>query len=84
MNFINEYLTEASKTMFQLSTDEQIRKRCRDREEYYQDIHNYELAIAQKDAELTQKDATIKEKDAENDFLRKQLEELKAQLNNSK
>ena len=46
----NEYLDEASKTIFQLSADEQIRKRCRDREEYYQDLANYEMAIADKDA----------------------------------
>lgn len=46
----NEYLDEASKTIFQLSADEQIRKRCRDREEYYQDLANYERAIADKDS----------------------------------
>lgn len=31
-------LFKASNTIFQLSTDEQIRKQCRDREEYYQDL----------------------------------------------
>lgn len=59
----NKYLDEASKTIFQLSADEQIRKRCRDREEYYQDLANYERAIAEKDAVIVEKDAVIAEKE---------------------
>lgn len=49
----NEYIKEAAKTMFELSADEQIRKRCLDREEYYQDLRNYEHAIAQAEGDLT-------------------------------
>ena len=67
----NEYLNEASKTIFQLGADEQIRKRCRDREEYYQDLRNYEReiekmrkTISEKDAAISEKDAAILEKDA--------------------
>ena len=60
----NEYMHEASNTIFRLSADEQIRKRCLDREEYYQDLRNYERVIAQKDAAIAQKDAAIAEKDA--------------------
>ena len=41
----DEYLNQASQTMFRMSADEQIRKRCLDREEYYQDLRNYEHAI---------------------------------------
>ena len=48
----NKYLNEASNTIFQLSADEQIRKQCRDREEYYQDLRNYERVIAEKDASI--------------------------------
>ena len=48
----NKYLSEASNTIFQLSADEQIRKQCRDREEYYQDLRNYERVIAEKDASI--------------------------------
>ena len=59
----NEYLQEAANTIFELSADEQIRKQCRDREEYYQDLRNYEKAIAQKDAAITEKEAVIIEKD---------------------
>ncbi|MCM1038838.1 MAG: Rpn family recombination-promoting nuclease/putative transposase [Ruminococcus sp.] len=64
----DEYLQEAANTIFELSADEQIRKQCRDREEYYQDLRNYERAIAEKDAIIVEKDAlllkTITEKDA--------------------
>ena len=42
----NDCINEASNTMFQLSSDELIRKRCRDREEYYQDIRSYKRDIA--------------------------------------
>ena len=63
----NEYLREAANTIFELSADEQIRKQCRDREEYYQDLRNYEKVIAQKDAVIAEKDVllqkTIMEKD---------------------
>lgn len=47
----NEYMKEASKTIFQLSADELVRKRCRDREEYYDDIRSYQHAIEKRDAE---------------------------------
>ena len=49
----NEYLQEAAETMFRLTAEEQIRKRCRDREEYYQDMRNYERYIAQQEGDLT-------------------------------
>ena len=41
----DEYLQEASETIFRMSADELVRKRCRDREEYYQDLRNYERKI---------------------------------------
>ena len=70
----NEYLREASETIFRLNTDERIRKQCQDREEYYQDLHNYEReiermkahleeTIAEKDTVISEKDAAISEKD---------------------
>ncbi len=43
----NEYLREASETIFRLSAEEIVRKRCRDREEYYQDMRSYERKIEQ-------------------------------------
>ncbi len=43
----DEYLQEASETIFRMSADDLVRKRCRDREEYYQDLRNYERKIEQ-------------------------------------
>ena len=60
----NEYLQEASKSIFQFNTDEQIRKLCRDRVEYYQDLRNYERAIAQKDTVIDRLQTTIAEQNA--------------------
>ena len=59
----NEYINEASKTLFELNADEQIKKRCRDREEYYQDLRSYERAIAERDVIIEEKDSVIAEKD---------------------
>ena len=42
----NEYLNEAPETMFQLSADELIKKRCHDRKKNYPDLRNYERVIA--------------------------------------
>ena len=88
----NEYLDEASKTIFQLSADEQIRKRCRDREEYYQDIRNYErevkklrktidentTIISVKDAIISQTNAALAEKDSMIDKLLAEISALKS------
>lgn len=60
----NEYLQEAAKSIFQFNTDEQIRKMCRDRVEYYQDLLNYQRFTAQQQQIILEKDITIAEKDA--------------------
>lgn len=77
----NEYLNEASKTIFQLSADEQIRKRCRDREEYYQDLRNYEREIEKMRKIISEKDATISENHAaileKDSIIEKLLEEIR-------
>ena len=59
----NEYLAEASETLFQLNADEQIKKRCLDREEYYQDLRSYEKAIAERDSVIVEKENIIAGKD---------------------
>ena len=41
----DQYIDEASRTIFQLSADEQIRKRCLDRGEYYLDMRAYEREV---------------------------------------
>lgn len=43
----DEYLQEASETIFRMSADDLVRKRCLDREEYYQDLRSYERKIEQ-------------------------------------
>lgn len=76
-------IEEAARSLFQFCTDEQVRKLCQDREEYYQDLRNYEReiermkkVIAEKEAEmdiaLLEKDAAILEKDR---MIEKLLEE---------
>ncbi len=55
----NEYLKAASKSIFLYNTDEQIRKMCRDRVEYYQDLRSYERHFAKQDALIAEKDKTI-------------------------
>ena len=61
----DQYINEASNTIFRLSADEQIQKRCRDREEYYLDIRNYQHEIEKKENELSQKDSIIANQDNE-------------------
>jgi len=68
----NEYLNEASKAMFRMSANDLIRKRCRDREEYYQDLRNYERVIAEKDRRYEQALAEIERLRSENEMLRNQ------------
>lgn len=79
-------IEEAARSLFQFCTDEQVRKLCRDREEYYQDLRNYEReikrmkkVIAEKEAEmdiaLLEKDTAILEKDR---MIEKLLEEIRA------
>ncbi len=60
----DEYLDEASKTIFQMSSDEQIRKQCRDREEYYQDMRNYERALSERDLAIASYEETLKNRDS--------------------
>lgn len=83
----NEYLREASETIFRLSADEMVRKRCRDREEYYQDMKNYERKIEQNRREyeedkknyeqtVSEMDQTIARQAAEIERLREELARL--------
>lgn len=58
-------LKEAAQTIFRMSADEVIRKRCRDREEYYQDLRNYERAIAEKEEKI-ERDRKEHEEDLRN------------------
>lgn len=75
----NEYFQEASDTIFHMSADDLVRKRCRDREEYYQDLRNYEKKIELDRLEheqdlkiIAEKDALISQLLAENEALKRQ------------
>lgn len=83
----NEYLQEASETIFTLSSDELVRKRCLDREAYYidmkamqEDIAEEKEKVAKLQEEVAEKDATIAQQAAYNANLLKQIEELQKQL----
>ena len=90
----NEYMEEATETVFRMSAEEAVIKRCRDREDYYSDMRSYEKVIEKKDEELAKKDAVIEEKDiklaekdaklaeknAENEELQNRLRELEEKL----
>ena len=60
----DEYLDEASNTIFQMSSDEQIRKQCRDREEYYQDMRNYERVLSKRDLTIATYEKRIEDCDS--------------------
>lgn len=81
----DEYLKEASNTLYTLNADFIVRERCRNREEYYNLITGFENTIKEKDTELKEKNIELKEK--ENEIrqknielkqLREQIEQMKA------
>lgn len=68
----NEYLTEATKTLYTLNSDEMIRRQCQARRdaEWYEYLVNKKIEsltaeLADKNAEIINKDAEIANKDAE-------------------
>lgn len=65
----NEYLNETAENILKLSADYFVRKRCHDREEYYQDLRNYERAIVERDNTIANYKKVLAEKDAENQKL---------------
>ena len=59
----DENMREAAKSIFVYNTEEQIRKMCRDREEYYQDLRNYERAVADRDLSIASYQKAISDRD---------------------
>ncbi len=57
----NDYINEASNTILRLSAEEDIRKRCQDREEYYREIRTYKRIIAEKDSLITEQSSLIQQ-----------------------
>lgn len=59
----NSIMQEACNVMFQLSSDEKIRKLCRDREDYYADLRGMQKKIAEKDETIADQASALAEKD---------------------
>lgn len=57
----NEAIKEAAGLMYLMSEEARIQKRCRDREDYYQDIRIYEHEIAKRDAYIAKLEAQLAE-----------------------
>ena len=67
----DEYINDASSTVYQLSQEEKIRLQCEAREDYYrrqnyveEELSRKNTIIAEKDAVIAEKDIIIAEKDA--------------------
>lgn len=82
---IDEALQEAADTLYALNADEAVRKRCRDRLEYYQDLKNYERKIERDRIEHEQQiKQIVAEKDSQIQQLRAELEEMRMHQGNDK
>lgn len=76
----DEYLQEASETIFRMSADDLVRKRCLDREEYYQDLRSYERKIEldrlEHEQDLRNYERVLSEKEEEIRKLRAQIAQM--------
>ena len=59
----NEYLKEATNTLFELTADDIVRKRCRDREDYYADMRGAQCKIEEQAGKIEEQAAKIKEQE---------------------
>ncbi len=73
----DEHLAQAAQTMFRMSADDLIRKRCLDRQEYYQDLRSYERAIEESERK---RELDRQEHEQAIDRLSKTLQEQSAQI----
>ena len=69
----NEYLKETAQTVFRMSAQEEVIKRCRDREDYYADLRSYQKAIAKMETVIEEKDAIIAS-------MEKQIKEMQTKM----
>ncbi len=74
----NDYINEASNTILRLSAEEDIRKRCQDREEYYREIRTYKRMIAEKDSLITEQNSLLAEQSSLIQQLLEENKQLKA------
>lgn len=83
----NDYIREASETVYHLTQEEKIRQRCQAREDYYHSTNglyrNYAKAqkeLAEKDQKLSEKDQQLSEKDQKLAEMSALIDSLKSQL----
>ena len=83
----NDYIREASETVYHLTQEEKIRQRCQAREDYYHSTNglyrNYAKAqkeLAEKDQQLSEKDQQLSEKDQQLAEMSALIDSLRAQL----
>lgn len=60
----NEYIGEATDTIYQLTQDEKIRMQCEAREDYYRTQRGWQDMLDEKAAMLNEMDIMLNEKDA--------------------
>lgn len=77
----NEYLKEASKSIFQFNTEEQIRKMCLDREEYYLDLNRDKQTVAEQDAVIHELKTAVAQRDDTIRTLKATINVLQANIN---
>ena len=74
----DEYFKEASKTLFELSADELVRKRCRDREDYYADMRGAQSIIDEQASKIDEQKNKIEQQKS---VLEQQKSKLEQQEN---
>lgn len=76
----SEYLSEATKSIFQMCSDAQIRKMCLEIEEYHLDMRRFKLIIAEQKEALAIKDNTIAEQEEALSEQENTISQLKAEI----
>ena len=76
----NDYIREASETVYHLTQEEKIRQRCQAREDYYHSTNGLYRNYAKAQKELAEKDLQLSEKDQQLSEKNQQLSEKDQQL----
>lgn len=76
----NEYLNEAAETIFRMNADEQVRKQCRDREEYYQDLRSYERAIGERESVIEGYKREVEKRESAIEGYKKEVEKRESAI----
>ena len=75
----NEYIRQASETIYQLSQEEAIRQQCEAREDYYRRQKGINDELEEKANLLKEKDKKINKLSSQNEILSSQNKELSSQ-----